>query len=416
MKILWLTNIIIPQIEKLSASKASNFGGWIVSLCDDILENKDIQLIVCSPHLSNNLIKGSNDNFSFYCFSKNNSKRQFRQFEEIIKNELPDVIQIFGTEYIHTLNMVNICEKLGMIDKVAIHIQGLVSIYSKHYTAFLPNNVVNDFTLRDLIRRDNIKMAQKRMAKRGPFEIEAISKVKHIIGRTDWDRACTSQINPTASYHCCNESLRGEFYNHNWKYENCERNSIFLSQCSYPIKGFHLMLEAMPLILKEYPDAKIYTTGKNLFNLSFEDKLKMNSYQKYIIEQVRKYKIEENIKFVGFLSEKQMIEQYLRANVFVSASSIENSPNSIGEAMLLGVPTISSDVGGVKNLMEHNKEGYVYQSDAPYMLAYYVCEIFRDKQLAQEFSKNGHEHALKTHNRENNMKTLLSIYKIMSKG
>ena len=67
-----------------------------------------------------------------------------------------------------------------------------------------------------------------------------------------------------------------------------------------------------------------------------------------------------------------MKERFLKSNVFVSPSTIENSPNSLGEAMLLGIPCISSDVGGVKNLLKHEEEGYVYQTDAPYMLAYYV--------------------------------------------
>ena len=95
----------------------------------------------------------------------------------------------------------------------------------------------------------------------------------------------------------------------------------------------------------------------------------------------------------------------------MSASSIENSPNSVGEAMLLGVPTVTSDVGGVKNMLEHNKEGFIYQADAPYMLAYYVCRIFDEAQMVSEFSKNAKKHAQITHNREANLETMLNIYK-----
>ena len=101
---------------------------------------------------------------------------------------------------------------------------------------------------------------------------------------------------------------------------------------------------------------------------------------------------------------------HLRANVFVSPSSIENSPNSVGDAMLLGMPCVSSDVGGVKNLMEHGKEGFVYQADAPYMLAYYVCRIFEDEQLASLLGESAAKKAAATHDRAANTARLAEIY------
>lgn len=71
-----------------------------------------------------------------------------------------------------------------------------------------------------------------------------------------------------------------------------------------------------------------------------------------------------------------MKERYLKSQVFVLPSSIENSPNSLGEAMLLGVPCIASDVGGVRCLMTHSVEGLIYPADDPRLLAYDICEMF----------------------------------------
>jgi len=59
----------------------------------------------------------------------------------------------------------------------------------------------------------------------------------------------------------------------------------------------------------------------------------------------------------------------------------------------------------------HREEGFVYQSDAPYMLAHYVCEIFDNKDLALKLSRAAREHALKTHDRQENLRRLLEIYK-----
>ena len=78
--------------------------------------------------------------------------------------------------------------------------------------------------------------------------------------------------------------------------------------------------------------------------------------------------------------------------------------------MILGVPVVSSDVGGVKNMIKHDEEGFVYQHDAPYMLAYYIMRIFSDDNLATKFSERARVHASLTHCKEKNSETLTQIY------
>jgi len=84
--------------------------------------------------------------------------------------------------------------------------------------------------------------------------------------------------------------------------------------------------------------------------------------------------------------------------------------------MILGVPCVASSVGGVTDLLKDKEEGFVYQTDAPYMLAYYVCEIFSNDELALQFSKKSREHAIKTHDRENNTKRLIEVYREIIKN
>ena len=105
-----------------------------------------------------------------------------------------------------------------------------------------------------------------------------------------------------------------------------------------------------------------------------------------------------------------MKKQYLETEVFVSPSVIENSPNSVGEAMLLGMPVVASNVGGVADMLEHNKEGYLYQADAPYLLAYYIVEFFENQDREKEFGQKAKIHAAKTHNKKENFQKLLQIY------
>ena len=266
--------------------------------------------------------------------------------------------------------------------------------------------------MKELLDKSNIVHQRAEMEERGAYEIEALRKARHVIGRTEWDEACTCQINPDIVYHHCNESLRESFYHHAWDIEKCQRHSIFVSQSNYPLKGFHMMLEAMPYILAAWPDAHLFTTGtKPARPKTLRRKLARRSYPQYILELLEKYGLEDHVTFLGQLSEEEMCRRYLRSNVFVSPSSIENSSNSIGEAMLLGLPVVSSDVGGVKDFLRHGENGYLYPFDAPYMLAYYVCRAFKDEAEAVRCGAEARKKALMIYDRKTNLEQTVSIYR-----
>ena len=410
MKILWLVNTPLVKIKKQLGENGVTTGGWLEGISSELLKQKEIDLFVLFPY--NKIVKGEIDNLKFASFVESDDLNQAKIYESILQTEKPSVIHVFGTEFKHTLNFVKVCEKLNLLDKTVVSIQGLCSVYANHYFAGLPNKISNGKTLKEIIRGNSLKSQKQSFITRGENEIKALQIAKNVIGRTDWDKACSLQINPKLNYYFCNETLRDTFYKNNWDFDKCKKHSIFVSQAYYPIKGFHKVLEAMPEILKQFPDAKVFVTGKDLTNnLSFKEKLRLGSYEKYLRRLIADNNLTDKIISLGMLDEEKMCKAYLNANVFVSASSIENSPNSVGEAMLLGTPVVSSDVGGVKNMLKHDEEGFVYPFDESYMLAHYVCELFKNKNLQIKFSENAKKHAAETHSKEKNLKQLLSIYK-----
>lgn len=415
MKILWLTNIPLPEASLLMNERSSASGGWLINTAKILSNHEDVELAVAFPknNIENNQTLHG-ERIKYYAFPKIKSKERDsidnnRYLKYIVEKVNPDLVHIFGTEFEHSLAMINVCNDLGI--ETIISIQGLVSVIGKHYKSSLPFGVQKRFTFRDFVKQDNIQQQQKKFIEKGSLEIEAIKRTRHIIGRTTWDKACVSQINPNAIYHFCNETLREEFYTHRWKVDDCEKFSIFTSQASYPIKGIHFVLEAMPLILKRYPKAKLYIAGHNITESeTIKQKIKLSSYAMYIKDLIKKHNLVDNVVFTGILDEKQMCERYLKTHVFVCPSSIENSPNSLGEAMILGVPSVASYVGGIPDMLKDKEEGFLYQHDAPYMLAHFICEIFENEDLALKFSKNAREHALKTHDRDENTRKLIEIY------
>lgn len=416
MKILWVSNFILPDIaKKMNLGAVYSVGGWMVGMWNAMRKRSDIELAISFPlYETSGLTVGEMDGARFYGFAQ--PQRVCLRYEETVEQQLreaitdfqPDIVHIFGTEYMHALAAVR---AFGHPERTVIGIQGMVSIYAKHFMAGIPDWVQKGCTFRDIVKRDNLIHQRQSFYERAVFETEAIAKVDHIIGRTDWDKACTEQINGQAKYHFCNETLRESFYENRWELAQCEKHSIFVSQGSYPIKGFHYLLQAMPAILERYSDAHIYVAGGDITKQdTWKDKLRQSSYGKYICQLIEENGLQGHVTFTGFLDEQAMCERYYKSHVFVSPSSIENSPNSVGEAMLLGMPVVSSDVGGVKNMMTHGEEGFVYQMDAPYMLAHYVNRIFEDDTLAKEMGAAAHRHAVKTHDRTANAYRLFEIY------
>ena len=416
MKILWLTNIPLPDISQKLGLDNYISGGWIVALAENLLKSSDIELISVFPQSKQkSMLSGEINNIKYYgffseqCDWTNYNKHMEEQFRSLILECQPDLVHVFGTEYPHSLCMI---KAFNNPNKTLIYIQGLSHIIAEQYCSGIPYKIIKRRTLKDIIRKTSIIDEQKKYIIRGQAEKEAFRLANQIMGRTDWDKACTLQLNPNANYHFANEILREQFYLRKWNVNDFEKYSIFVSQAFYPIKGLHFLIEALSIVVKQFPETKLYIAGQNIMKEnSFHNNIRLTSYEKYIKDLVEKYKLQNNIIALGALNENEMCNALSKVNVFVLPSSIENSPNSLGEAMLMGVPSVCSNVGGVSNLMVHNEDGFLYQYDAPYMLAYYICKLFTDKELMSKFSESSKKRSKILFDKQINLNAVVEIYR-----
>lgn len=416
MKVLWICNVPIPEAKEVMGDETQVRVSWLVGISEALRKRVDLYIAYTS-HERTEIALGKGEQVTFIAIPRR--RKAVNRFDEYLEDEIvkvyemiqPDVVHIFGTEFPHTLSAVNASRKTGISASTVVSIQGLVSMCSRHYMADTPEWVQHFYTVRDILRHCNIRGARREFAARGRYETEALEKAEHVIGRTDWDEACAKMFHPEIQYHLNNEILRDSFYENEWKYVSCEKHRIFMSQGGVPYKGFHYMIEALAVLKKQYTDVSLYITERDFVHPEgIKEKLRLNSYQYYLKKLIKKYGLEKNIHFLGTLDEKQMCEQYLKANVFVLPSAIENSPNSLGEAMMLGTPAVVSDVGGVKNMMNHDEEGFVYQHDAPYMIAYYTAKFFEMGEEAEQFSARARQHASRIFDIQKNIDDLVSIY------
>lgn len=405
MRVLWITNIMLPPICEAMNYPAIATGGWLFSSLERIQEINDIDFAVATVYNERELLSKEIDNVKYYLLplnGQNNTKYQqsLEKFWVKVRDDFrPDIVHIHGTEFAHGLAYLKACG----CNNAIVSIQGLVSVIARYYCAGISKKeILQNITFRDILKRDSVLEQQKKFYKRGEIEKEYIRSVKHVIGRTSWDKAHVRAINPDIHYHFCNETLRDEFYKHTWNYESCEKYSIFSSQAGYPIKGLHQLLKAMPLILREYPNTKLYVAGGDITKSKW---YRLSGYASYIKRLIEENGLRDMVNFTGMLSEKDMCARYLRSNVFVCPSAIENSPNSLGEAQLLGVPCIAAYIGGVPDMMREY-EGNMYRFEEVEMLAEKVCAIFHNSSLSLRRS----DEASLRHNPIRNTERLLSIY------
>ena len=119
---------------------------------------------------------------------------------------------------------------------------------------------------------------------------------------------------------------------------------------------------------------------------------------------------------LGPLGAAEMAEQYRQANVFVCPSSIENSPNSLGEAQLIGCPVVASNVGGVADMVADGLTGLLYRFEETEMLAEAVCRMFGNDALAASLSAGGIRAASERHDGDRNAREMLEIYKSIAES
>ena len=433
MKVLWICNLPFPEAAEQLHIEASNKEGWISGMMHALFAGGatgELELHVAFPCPAECLddtgictgsvrIEGAEVTYyGFYEDTRHPEKYDpglNDSLEKIFAMANADVVHCFGTEYPHAMAASMMVPNR---ERFLVGIQGLCTPIAKAYYADLPQKVIEARTFRDVVRKDHIKLQAEKFFRRGIYEEVALGMSHNITGRTPWDREYVLGLNPDADYYLLNENLRECFYHHQWSEKEAIPHRIFLSQGDYPLKGLHYMLTAMPGVLEKYPDATLVVAGNSLVSYkTWKDKLKISGYGKYLRSLIKKYHLQDKVTFTGKLPALEMVKNCLQSHVFVCCSTMENSSNSVGEAMLLGMPCVCADVGGLSGVISEN-EGILYEGHCPGKENLEgVSANLKDAILAmweadsEAYGKRARERALKTHDREKNCKRLLEIYR-----
>lgn len=427
VRVLWLCNIMLPAYAKPHGIECSVREGWLSGCLFRISERKDgdtkITLGVCFPATGEIASsKEEIDGITYYGFLEDLDHPEVYdesvegRFKEILDDFKPDILHVFGTEFPHSLAML---KAFGKPQKSLLGIQGLCTVIADEYMAGIPEGVQRSKTFRDRLKKDSLMQQQEKYRARARHEQEAIKLAGNITGRTTFDRTQTFSINPDAAYFAMNETMRPCFYEGHWDEKTAEPHSIFLSQGDYPLKGFHFALMAMPELLKKYPDAHLYVAGNNIIGRGksrYPYFLRASAYARYLKKLIRRGRLSKNVTMTGSLDELEMKERFLKSSIFLCPSVLENSPNSLGEAMLLGVPTVASAVGGIPDMLTDKKDGVLFEKGDVKALSRAILQIWDEPVIAAVYGDNASAHAHLTHDADANYKRLIEIYRTIDEG
>ena len=372
MKVLLIVPKVPTRFAEAHGFAKNVYGGWIdgyVNVFDG--REIDVSFITLSKSSRQHISKASQGNIESIYIEYNDPKqlRSMTGFDEY------DVVEIVGIEHEYIPDLT----KIVPVDKTIINITGLNSEYAKVYE--------DDATDVNFLQKLYINVLKNKMVEQGRPEERLMKKVKYGFGRTLWDKKVLESHNPDIKYFHCGESLRDEFYGpNNWGVDSINRHQMFVSTMSYPIKGGLHALRIIRKIHDVYPDLKVRVSGENMIEAdSLLTKLGI-SYSAMLKHFIRSKGLNDVVDFTGLLNAEEITEELGKTHVVLVPSAMENSSNSLQEAMASGVPVVATDRGGTSSILGDDYP-CLYDFNNVDDAVNKIIRIFNDDDFAIQISK-----------------------------
>ncbi|MBU2633761.1 MAG: glycosyltransferase family 4 protein [Nanoarchaeota archaeon] len=146
-------------------------------------------------------------------------------------------------------------------------------------------------------------------------------------------------------------------------------------------KGVKYLLEAMPQIIKEFKDVELLIVGDGVL-------------KKELMKLTKDLKIEKNVKFLGYIVGNKKNEYLSLSDLFISSSIVtqygdtEGLPVVIMEAIASGLPVVATNVGGTRDIVVNNKNGFLINQRNSKEIVNSVYKMLNDPELTKRFSNN----------------------------
>lgn len=401
MRVLWFS--VTPSLYD-----EKKYGGWIASLERIVRQyGKEIELGIAFEY-NESEVKVTRNGVTYYPMNVSNTikdrliekvdfeykwNRVREKMLEVIENFKPDVIQCFGSEWLYGL----IVEYTDI--PVVIHMQGFSNIYNEsselvysdweyircnHY-----NPKVAFTTLTNRRKNEESLEKERRLMKNNKF----------FMGRTSWDREIVENYSPKSKYFYCSEALRPEIYGASkWNPESSDIMRLVTITQAGTLKGNEIILRTARILKEQFDFAFKWSVAGNTEAFMVAEKKTGIKHDNY------------NISLLGMIDAVTVANTLEKSDAYIHPAIIDNSPNSLCEAQVVGCPVIAANVGGIASLVENGKTGLLYPYNEPHMLAFEIMKLRSESGIAREMSKNEIKVAAERHDPETIYEHLLETY------
>lgn len=208
------------------------------------------------------------------------------------------------------------------------------------------------------------------------FEKKALQRAAKIINVSHWTKEKSDSIigeNSKTVY--IPNGLVYEKY-HNIKSKDINHPSLFFAGRLVRLKNVDILIKALSIVKETNPDVHLYIAGSG----PQDQKLRYLSI---------KLNLNNNITFLNFISEDEMLKMYASADIFVLPSKFENCPMVLLEALAVGTPIVASNVGGIPQILDNGKYGILTKPGDIEDLAQKIIALIKNNSLRNELRENG---------------------------
>lgn len=185
-----------------------------------------------------------------------------------------------------------------------------------------------------------------------------------------------------------------------------EKDSILFVGWINPHKGLHILLKALPQILKEIPEVKLYIieTGEE------------KGYKNRILSLIKELQLEKHILLLGKLSHKKVKEYLEKSRVVVIPEQWENvGPLFLSEAMDSAKPIVASSIGSIPEFIRDGENGFLARPQDPADFAKKITWIFKNKERARKMGRKAKESVRNICDEKEVLAKTLSLYESLVK-
>jgi glycosyltransferase involved in cell wall biosynthesis len=160
--------------------------------------------------------------------------------------------------------------------------------------------------------------------------------------------------------------------------ERSRLGHVFLtSRLLEPLYNVGCVLRAFALIQERFPDASLTVAA--------------DGWKRGELEALSQELGLRNTQFIGRVSFEKMPDLYDAADVYLTATDIDNMPSSILECFAAGLPVVTTDAGGLPYILKHEETGLMVRRGDYKALAACAIRLVEDSHLASKISRQARE-------------------------